>query len=235
MKACLFDIDGTLVLTGGAGQVAFAETFAEEFGVQEITNAISFAGRSDRAIAMDLFRAHDVPATTASWDLFQSGYLQRLEEALARCVGQVLPGVDQLLDRLEARGDVLVGLLTGNVREAAASKLGYYGLWQRFEGESGVFGGFGDEHTDRNDIAATAVGQARERHAAKDGAGAGDKEVIVVIGDTPNDIRCGRSIGAKVVAVPTGHTPSSELATHEPDLLVDTLEDADTLVSWFDD
>lgn len=232
MKTCFFDIDGTLVVTGGAGQVAFALTFAEEFAIDPITSDISFAGRSDRAIAMDLFEAHNIPASDENWRRFQVGYLPRLQAALAQCKGQVLPGVEALIARLQERGDVLLGLLTGNVVHAAEAKLDYYGLWKHFANGSPVVGGFGDHHTDRNDIARTAADEARQRHRQTSGEQSG--EIMVVIGDTPNDIRCGRSIGAKVVATPTGQSPASELARHEPDLLVETLEDADTLLSWFD-
>jgi phosphoglycolate phosphatase len=225
MKACLFDIDGTLVLTGGAGMYAFAETFAEDFGVPEISREVPFAGQSDRGIAGNLFVAHGVENTAENWERFREGYVTRLLDHLRRREGVVLPGVFRLLDRLEALGDVHIGLLTGNVAAAAEIKLSYYDLWDRFE-----FGGFGDDHPDRNDIAATAVARARERHGK-----ASDKERIVVIGDTPNDIRCARSVGAYAVGVPTGHTSVEEIAAEGPDLIVETLEDADAIVAYVAD
>ncbi|MEN1681826.1 MAG: HAD family hydrolase [Planctomycetota bacterium] len=228
MKACFFDIDGTLVLTGGAGQVAFAETFTEEFGVPDITSGVSFAGRSDRAIATDLFNFHGIEPSAENWNRFRTTYVQRLVDQLPKCVGEVLPGVEAVIAELQKRGDVLIGLLTGNVRTAAEHKLGYYGIWKHFDTDGKVIGGFGDDHTDRNDIAATAVGLARDHH------GPAEDETIVVIGDTPNDIRCGRSVGAKCVAVPTGHNSADELRQHEPDLLVDTLEESEQLLAWFD-
>lgn len=225
MKTCLFDIDGTLVLTGGAGQQAFAQTFGDEFGIGEISADVAFAGRSDRAIALDLMRAHGVPGTEENWLRFRAGYAARLPAALEHCVGAVLPGVWELLDKLDARGDVQVGLLTGNLRETAELKLGYYGLWDRFE-----FGGFGDVHTNRNDIAATAVHEARQRH----GLGARDEtHLVVVIGDTPADVRCAHSVGARAVAVPTGHTPTSSLEAASPELLVESLLESDTILEWF--
>ncbi len=232
MKTCLFDIDGTLILTGGAGQAAFAETFAEEFGVSKLTPGISFAGRSDRAIAIDFFTRHNISPSEENWTKFQVGYLPRLEQALAACDGRVLPGVLEVVRQLESRGDVLLGLLTGNVRSGAQRKLDYYGLWDLFADGDSVVGGFGDEHSDRNDIAATAAAEARRKHNA--GPGTAGNERIVVIGDTPNDIRCGRSIGATVVAVPTGHHSAEELLDHRPDLLLETLEDASALVALFD-
>jgi phosphoglycolate phosphatase len=222
MKACLFDIDGTLVLTGGAGMYAFAETFAEDFGVPEISREVPFAGQSDRGIAGNLFVAHGVENTAKNWERFREGYVARLLDHLRRREGIVLPGVFRLLDQLEALGDVHIGLLTGNVAAAAEIKLSYYDLWDRFE-----FGGFGDDHPDRNDIAATAVARARQRHGSDS-----EEDRIVIIGDTPNDIRCARSVGAYAVGVPTGHTSAEELAASGPDLLIETLEDADAIVAY---
>jgi phosphoglycolate phosphatase len=233
MHICLFDIDGTLLLTGGAGQTAFAETLAAEFGIAEIRTTVLFAGRSDRAIATDLFRAHGVEATEENWQRFCAGYLGRLEMALTRQKGFVLPGAAELVAALSERGDVALGLLTGNVREGARLKLSYYGLWHWF-----AFGGFGDDHHDRCDIAATALAAARQHingpaaHALTNGASAPGH--VIVIGDTPNDIICGRSIGALCVAVPTGHTKADDLRRSRPDLLLETLEDLQPILSLLD-
>ena len=152
MHICFLDIDGTLVLTGGAGQTAFARTLAEDFGIPEIDRDVAFAGRSDRAIAMDLFRSHGVEPSAGNWQRFRTGYLVRLGKHSFATQGVVLPGVVELLATLAARGDVAVGLLTGNLREGARRKLGHYDLWHWFP-----FGGFGDEHLERCDIAAAAL------------------------------------------------------------------------------
>jgi phosphoglycolate phosphatase len=225
MHICFLDIDGTLILTGGAGQTAFARTLAEDFGIEEIDRTVAFAGRSDRAIAMDLFRSHDVDPTAENWLRFCAGYLPRLEETLATHQGFVLPGVADLLAALAARGDVAVGLLTGNVREGARRKLGHYALWKHFP-----FGGFGDEHTERCDIAAAALAAARHHLNGEHGHGQ-----VLVIGDTVHDIDCGRSIAARCVAVPTGHTTAAALRASEPDVLVDTLEDVGPILALLDD
>src|SRR6185503_18515418 len=119
------------------------------------------------------------------------------------------------------RGDVALGLLTGNVREGARKKLVHYGLWDRF-----AFGGFGDDHHERCDIAADALAAARlhinGQMNSGTGNGNGQSGQIIVIGDTPNDITCGRSIGARCVAVPTGFTKADDLRRTNPDLLVET-------------
>jgi phosphoglycolate phosphatase-like HAD superfamily hydrolase len=236
MHICLLDIDGTLVLTGGAGQTAFALTLARDFGIPDINRDVVFAGRSDRAIAMDLFRIHNIAPTEANWARFCRGYVARLEETLPTHDGHVLPGVGQLLAALAERGDVAIGLLTGNVREAARRKLSFYNLWEHFP-----FGGFGDEHEDRNEIAAAALSAAR-RHLHKNGRlpesarrTAGERPGhLVVIGDTLHDVRCGQSIGARCVGVATGHTTADVLRTAGPDVVVETLADMHPILCLFD-
>jgi phosphoglycolate phosphatase len=110
----------------------------------------------------------------------------------------------------------------------AETKLSHYTLWHHF-----LFGGYGDEHTDRCDIAASALEAARRHTASTNGAPLnGLSERFAVIGDTVHDIRCARSIGAFAVAVPTGLTPIDELRAAQPDLAVETLEDCQQLVDW---
>jgi phosphoglycolate phosphatase-like HAD superfamily hydrolase len=232
MHICLLDIDGTLLLTGGAGQAAFAETLAADFGIPEISTNVAFAGRSDRAIVADLFRDHGIEPSDANWQRFCNGYLSRLDSVLSRHAGFVLPGVDSLLQALSARGDIAVGLLTGNVREGARRKLTYYNLWHWFP-----FGGFGDEHVDRCGIAATALAAAKSHlngSFAGSATGRGhDYGEVVVIGDTLHDITCGRSINARCVAVATGHSSVRDLSTGKPDVLVESLETADPILALF--
>lgn len=222
MKACLFDIDGTLIQTASAGQFAFEEAFEAAFGVAQLSKDVPFAGRSDRGITADLFAIHGIDNTPTNWEHFRTTYVGLIAKHVAARDGRVLPGVVELIERIEALGNVQLGLLTGNIEAAAEAKLTHYGLWDRF-----AFGGFGDDHPDRNDIAATAAAKARERHGRLT-----RQERIVVIGDTPNDVRCARSIGAFAVAVPTGHTPAIALAAANPDLLIPTLEDNEGILSF---
>ena len=226
MHLCLFDIDGTLLLTGGAAVRPFEATFAEDFDVPDINGTVSFAGRSDRAIATDLFRAHGITPSADAWNRFRNGYIARVERALPKFAGQVLPGVGGLLGELARRSEVVVGLVTGNVQQTARLKLTHYGLWDHFS-----FGGFGDEHIDRNDIAATALANARE-HAHRNDARIDG--AVVVIGDTPNDVRCARSIGAHAVAVATGQTDLDTLRACQPDLLLESLVDYAEILQIFD-
>lgn len=235
MHICLLDIDGTLILTGSAGHAAFAETLDHEFGIGEMNGDVQFAGRSDRAIVMDLFRHHGIEPSDANWQRFCRSYLGRLRSILAARKGRVLPGVEQLLTALSSRGDVAIGLLTGNIREGARHKLTHYGLWHWFP-----FGGFGDEHTERCDIAAAALAAAKAHLnpilPLPQGEGSNGRPLhgeVVVIGDTIHDIRCARSIGARCVAVATGHSSVDDLRADEPDIAVETLEDIDAVVAMF--
>lgn len=225
MHICFLDIDGTLVSTGGAGQAAFVVALDKDFGIPNATAAgVSFAGRSDRAIAADLLRLHGLEPTAEVWQQFREAYVLRLAEVLPQYSGRVLPGVVALLQRFDQRGDTALGLITGNIAQAAEHKLRHYELWDWFH-----FGGFGDEHPDRNDIAATAVEKARSHLN-----GTAHRELIV-IGDTPHDVTCARSIGALAVAVPTGNTSIDVLRAAEPDVLVETLEDIEPILKLLDD
>ena len=218
MNFILFDIDGTLIDAGGAGQAAMEASLAEEFGVNGPVTGISTAGRTDRAIAMDLFRFHGIDVNEGHWSRYLKSYFRLLPNALQTKSGVILPGVPGLLERLRVRNDVQLGLLTGNFAEGAQLKLTHYGLNHHFD-----FGGFGDEHLDRDDVARDAFRTVRSRHPEV------QPERVWVIGDTPSDIRCGRAIGAKVLAVATGMFAAHELEPHRPDVLLNDLTEAE---SW---
>jgi phosphoglycolate phosphatase len=214
MIACLFDIDGTLLASGGAGKAALESAFTQEFGVA-LRVQVPYSGRTDRAIARDLLRLHDVEDTIDNWHKLQAGYLERLPDKLNRHHGRVLPGVLALLAELQKRDDVAIGLLTGNIRAGARVKLGHYGLFEHF-----AFGGFGDLHFDRDDVAREALAETMAHLGAK-----GSAERIWVIGDTPLDVRCARAIGAKVVAVATGLHTHDQLRECNADLTLPDLAD----------
>jgi phosphoglycolate phosphatase len=222
MATVLFDIDGTLISTGGAGRIAFAETFRELFGVDQISSTVGFAGRSDKAIAEDLMRAHDIEVTSANWRRFTTAFVPRLEQVLPRSDGAILPGISKLLDELEAMEHVAIGLLTGNIAAGAKAKLSHYQLYERF-----AFGGYGDDWTDRCDIAVAALEAARLHRNGTWSA----TEKVIVIGDTPADIKCARAIEAFAVGVATGGASIEELADARPDLLVSDLTDSRDLLS----
>jgi phosphoglycolate phosphatase len=225
MYVCLFDIDGTLISSGGAGKVALEAALADEFGINGVIEKLQLSGRTDRAIIRDLFRMHVIEETPDNLRRLTAAYLRRLPECLERNAGRVLPGVADLLVRLCARKDVLVGLLTGNVRDGARVKLGHFGLYEHF-----AVGGFGDHHFDRDDVAREALTEVKRVLN-----GIADPNHIWVVGDTPLDVRCARAIGARAAAVATGWHSRAELADHRPDLLLTDLSDpAPLLAHWPD-
>ncbi|NIP85409.1 MAG: HAD hydrolase-like protein [Planctomycetales bacterium] len=215
MKICLFDIDGTLIRTGGAGKAAFEAALADAFGIAAEGSRVPFSGRTDRAIVRDFFCLHGIDDSPATWERFRTAYLQHLPATLASRPGAVLPGILALLETFAPRPDIRTGLLTGNIAAGAEVKLNHYRLNHFF-----AFGGFGDRHVDRAEVAREALAAARDQTVAEVRS-----ENVWVIGDTPLDIRCARAIGAHVVAVCTGTHARGALASEEPDVLVDDLGD----------
>jgi phosphoglycolate phosphatase-like HAD superfamily hydrolase len=220
MHILLFDIDGTLILTGGAGQAALEATLELQFGVRELKGSVSFSGRTDRAIVSELFSAHAIEDSQENWQRFLAVYPVQLRRRLPIHQGQVLPGVRTLLEKLDGLDHVALGLLTGNVRTGALLKLDYYGLVQHFR-----FGAYGDDYLERDQVAHEALRSAREHLG-----GAAHEARVIVIGDTPHDVRCGRAIGASVVAVATGLQQLDVLAAADPDLLLEDLLDPSPLL-----
>jgi phosphoglycolate phosphatase-like HAD superfamily hydrolase len=165
---------------------------------------------------------HGIAASPENWQLFTTAFLPRLEQVLPRSAGEILPGVVELLDELAALPHVSIGLLTGNIAVGARAKLSHYNLFERFH-----FGGYGDDWTDRCDIAVAAL-DAAKRHANGHGARNGK---VVVIGDTPADVKCARAIDAYAVAVATGGATFDQLAACEPDLLLADLTDTEQLMA----
>ncbi len=210
----LFDIDGTLIDAGGAGGTAMRNAFRAAFGVDR-PQPVPYSGRTDRQIGAAMFAAHGFADTAANWSTLKAAYLEELGVQLPRHRGRLLAGAAQLVDRLRRRPDTTIGLLTGNLRRAATLKLAHYRLAEPF-----AFGGFGDEHHSRDDVAREAFDAARSVIG-------GEPDRCVVVGDTPHDVSCARAIGAEVIAVCTGIHPREELAACRPDLLVDDLTHID--------
>ncbi|MEZ6143943.1 MAG: HAD family hydrolase [Planctomycetaceae bacterium] len=215
MQILLFDIDGTLLNTGGAGQAAMELALKTVFNVTNRTEGVPAAGRTDRAIVTDLFAYHKIEETPELWMTFQETYFQHLTEVFPTLPGQTLIGIELLLATLHEREDVVLGLLTGNFRQGAQLKLGHYRLDHYF-----AFGGFGDNHHDRDDVARSAMLAVTE-HQQVDV----DPSSVWVIGDTPADVRCGRAIGARTVAVATGSFTHDDLIETKPDHLFSDLGD----------
>ena len=225
MHICLFDIDGTLLNTGGAGQAAMEAAIREELRTTEPVHGVAYAGRTDRAIIGDIFAHYGIEFTEETRERFIASYLRHLPGELSGRPGLILPGVVEMLSHLHAREDVTLGLLTGNILEGARMKLEHHGLADYFDF---AVGAFGDEHLDRDDVARAAWAAVQERHA---GSARLDLDRVWVIGDTPADVRCGRAIGAKVLAVATGVYSAEHLAAENPDRLVTDFADAEAVLS----
>lgn len=221
MHICLFDIDGTLLSSGGAGKAAMEAALHDRFGVPGDSGGIPFSGRTDRGIMRDLFHRHGVEESAENCRDFLEAYLAALPDFLARHPGKVYAGVAELLAHLHGRDDVWLGLLTGNVREGARHKLRHYALLHFFRG-----GGYGDVHFHRDDVARAALAELRQHLGER-----AQPERIWVIGDTPLDVQCARAIGARVAAVGTGWHSLDELAASEPDLLFADLSDPGPLLA----
>lgn len=222
MKILFFDIDGTLIDSGGAGRMAMESALLTEFGVATDNPAVPYAGRTDAAIIGDLLRAHELEVSPKNIQRFLDCYLGHLPGCLTQRQGQTLPGVRPLLEALQGRSDVLLGLLTGNVEAGATNKLSHFGLGHYFQ-----CGGFADNLVERNDVARAARARA-ERHL---GRPIDESITLWVIGDTPHDVVCGRAIGAQVLAVATGTHSESQLELAEPDHVVSDLTDLDRLLA----
>lgn len=202
VRVLLFDIDLTLINTGGAGSRAMTLTFEELYGVADAFRSVPFAGRTDHAILRDALRLHgledgDVRGQVAR---FHERYLRRLADLLPETPGRVLPGVVDLLEALRRRPGVTLGLATGNFRASAQLKLAHYGLWHHFVG-----GGFGDDTEHRAEVVAAAVRDVAP-HLTGDGA-----LQVTVIGDSPLDVEAARANGFTAVGVATGLASREEL------------------------
>ena len=219
MWTILFDIDGTLIRTQGAGSGAMGQAVTQHYGKTDIPH-IRVHGCTDRGIVNELFTKLELDLDADRSD-FMATYCDFLEAKLVADGGEVLPGVIELLDTLQQRSDVALGILTGNAKRPAEIKLKHFGLEQYFR-----FGSYGDDFSDRNDVAADAVTVARK--ALGDDF---DEAKVWLLGDTINDIRCARSVNAKVVAVETGGDNKTVLAEASPDFLFSDLSNVSDWLS----
>jgi phosphoglycolate phosphatase-like HAD superfamily hydrolase len=220
-KLVLFDIDGTLLTSGGAGERALRLALKDRFGVDDDLSKIEIAGRTDSGIARQIFQRHGMSATAENLSSFYDGYLHHLALQLPDTKGSLLPGILELLEALAAKPDVALALLTGNLSRGAELKLTHYGVWHFFE-----FGAYADDHFDRNQLGPFARARAFEKHGIEFSLA-----TTFVLGDTPHDIDCGRAFGAKTVAIATGNYTRQELGAHKPDFLFDDLSGASHVIA----
>jgi phosphoglycolate phosphatase-like HAD superfamily hydrolase len=219
----LFDIDGTLVVTGGAGQRAMNRAFADVFGIPDAFKHVELAGRTDTSILGDAFERQGMTAGPSEVGAFRERYLVCLREEIPRPGRnkRLLPGITPLLDALAPEPKVFLGLLTGNYADAAEVKLGHFDLWRYFR-----CGAFGEDAHDRNHLVPVALGRARERGLPHHV----EPEHVVVIGDTPRDVACAHAHGARVIAVATGQYTSDALAQAGADVVFDDFNDTEAVL-----
>jgi phosphoglycolate phosphatase len=246
MRLLLFDVDGTLVLTGGAAMRAMDDAFHDVFGVKGAFEHVPMPGRTDGAILKDaLTRAvpqsripaevstaagvHPVDGEIAR---YKAAYFARFAEEIVKPVPVdtakparhrfkgMLPGVREVLDALDGRPDAFLGLLTGNYEQGARIKLEYFDLWRYFR-----CGAYGDDSFDRHALVPVAVGRSRAA-----GCPPVDQRDVVIIGDTPLDVACARDAGVSCLAVATGGYSMDALRAAGADTVVESLADTDAVV-----
>lgn len=213
----LFDIDGTLLWTDGAGRRAIHTALIEVFGTTGPSD-YWFDGKTDRQIVRHLMRleGHGDPHIDERMEALFARYAERLREELRDPAHPpiLLPGVMPLLDALEARHDVVLGLLTGNILEGAAAKLSAVGIAPaRFR-----VCACGSDREHRPELPAVALERTRDLLGAEV-----PPEAAVVVGDTPADIDCGRRAGTRTIGVATGRYSASELAAEQADVVFEDL------------
>ncbi|MFO1448614.1 MAG: HAD family hydrolase [Opitutaceae bacterium] len=213
----LWDIDGTLLTSSGAGMRALGAALQSTFAINGSLDDIDFAGRTDPLIIRQIFTKFGLAEEEATLNRYFDNYLAALPGELHRGTARVLPGVRERLAEAEARPHVTQGLLTGNRRQGAQVKLEHHGLWNHFP-----FGAFADDHELRNELGPHALRRAQAHRGYSFSLSR-----TWIIGDTPHDIACGRAIGARTLAVGTGHCDPDILRSHRPDGYLADLSDAD--------
>jgi phosphoglycolate phosphatase len=206
----LWDVDGTLVDSARHGKHAFEEAF--EAMVGRPPGPVEFAGRTDHEIALAMLEGERERLPRLLEQLASA--LEARKDAMRR-EGHVYPGVRETLAALHERDGVVQSLLTGNIEANAALKVGAFGLERWLDFEVGAYGS--DPHQERSDLVAVARERTAEKYA--------EPARVVVVGDTPLDVRAAKSAGARAVAVATGFSDLDALRASRPDVLLPDLRD----------
>jgi phosphoglycolate phosphatase len=217
----LWDIDGTLISSGRAGERSLLfmirDVYGHDFGDKL---PVSLQGRTDTSIARDLLTHMKVESTPEEEGRFREAYLKMLPATLAEGHSRLLPGVREALDAVHAHPEIHQGLLTGNHEAGARLKLGHHDVWRYFE-----FGAYAGDSHNRNELGPFALARAKEKLGITF-----PPERVFIIGDTPHDIACGKAIGAKTIAVATGGFTFEQLAALEPTHTFHDLSDTQALI-----
>jgi phosphoglycolate phosphatase len=220
----LFDIDGTLLLSGRAGLRAMTRAFEQTFGVANAFAGESFGGRTDSFLVSNALQRAGLPDTPEAHDRFKQNYIPLLAEEIEQPgTGHkgLMPGARELLEALHEHHHLHLALLTGNYREGAEIKLEHFELWDFFE-----WGAFADDHHDRNELVPIARSRAETYDIPVEAI-----ERVIVIGDTPHDVECARVAGAKCIAVATGGFTVDELREAGADEVLADLSDTEAVLA----
>jgi len=222
-RILLFDIDGTLLHPAGIGRTCFRRALEDVYGITPPIDGYDLAGKTDWQIVTDLMHAAGLEdeEINAHREAAFAAYSRHVEVAATAFNLRLLPGVESLLDHLAQSPDFILGLVTGNVREAVPHKLLKVGI----DPGTFKFGAFGSEHPDRNTLPALALYRLSQMLGSQP-----EPETALIIGDTPLDIACARHAGVKALAVATGHFDRETLVSHQPDYLLDDLSDLDQVM-----
>ncbi len=222
MKLLLFDIDGTVLDSGGAGSRALTAAFNEVFSVADAFADISMAGKTDGLILREAMRLHDIPENNGNIPALFSSYEQHLRREMQNGGKHLKPGFPGILRLLMDDRNFSLGLLTGNIESGARIKLDAFGLNHYFP-----VGAFGSDNEDRNELLPTAVRRFRAHTGVRM-----DFADCVVIGDTPRDVECARPYGAQSVAVATGPYNYAELSKAGAGLVLEDLSNPSALLDF---
>lgn len=214
MRLILFDIDGTLIDTGGAGSRSLNLTLKELFTIENAFQGISMAGKTDTEIMKEGLIKHGI-SMDGNINAVIEAYLRHLQKEILNDKKHLKPGVYDLLKKLKILEDVAVGLLTGNLEKGARIKLAPFGLNEYFPA-----GAFGSDHLDRNKLLPIAVKRFEKLYEKKI-----EIDNCVVIGDTPRDVECGKIYGAKCIGVATGSHSVEHLIEAGADFAVKDMTD----------
>lgn len=220
-KLILFDIDGTLA-RGGPAKEAFGVAMMATFGTVGTIESFDFSGKTDPQIARELLVAANVDDSVIDTGLpvLWNSYISELKTRIVANPMKLLPGVGDLIENLHLADDVALGLVTGNIARGARIKLGSVGLAEHFH-----VGGYGCDHEVRDHLPGIALDRAADTWGITF-----SEESVVVVGDTPRDVQCGKHHGAKTVAVATGHFDGSQLKETGADVVLQDLSDVDRVM-----
>lgn len=223
MRLILFDIDGTLISSGGAGTVSLNLAFEQIFSIDNAFRDISMAGKTDTQIVREGLVKHRLPADNGIIPEVIAAYLRNLRREITRAKGKHLkPGIREALEILERERSLFsLGLLTGNIEQGARIKLDPFRLNDYFP-----FGAFGSDDEDRNNLLPIAVSRCRALYQREI-----DFRDCVVVGDTPRDVECAKLYGAFSIAVATGPYPAERLSETGADVVMESLSDTGAFVS----